>query len=90
MGNGGGPWWSLLWEKTSTWKEQCLTYPFPQKEAGNAGHLTMGPSVTRTGHVIKRLWLTMSASLFYCLRVLRIGDPKDRNCMCRAQEIPCW
>lgn len=50
----------------------------------------MGPAEPQTSHIIKRLWLTFSASLFCCLHVLRIGDPKDRNCMCPAQEISYW
>lgn len=60
-------------------EDQFLTCPFPQEETMNAGRLTIGPAKALIRHMIKRLWLTVSVSSFYCLRVLRIGDPKTET-----------
>ena len=79
MVDGGGP-GSMPWEKTSKWEDKSLTCPFPQEAARNTGLLTRGPAGPRAGRAIKTLGLTLSASLFYCLHVLRIGDPADGHC----------
>lgn len=48
--------------------------PPPQKEAGSSSP-TIGPAQPLASCMLQRLWLTVSAHLFCCLHVLRIGDP---------------
>lgn len=64
--------------------------PPPPRRSQECRPSDYGPAEPLTGRMIERLWLTVSASLFCCSHVLRIGDPKDRNCMCSAQEISYW